>query len=539
MGDFNQRYAIASGVRVMLGAPCISTSRFFYLSLLLVIILLPSSPAAAVPSHTTNGLKPGMHWTMRLSTTIAATGTGIYSGSLEQKRQRVETFEIESMEGNSIQLIRNYSVNWTIALHGWFEEWWGSSDTDGSYSGSDRWTIDRATSRYLEVPQNQRWWINKTARFIINPTGIESGSRVPQVWWNESGSPAEVMYDTRGTTQVTVFGVNLGTWQVSHTGRTVAWGMVDREQRQKDFVKGERLVGTETERLFFEKTLGILLRSSGEGKYEFRSSSGSIQETYRGDSSLVESTIWVVASFDAEPRTGTISVDGIVYGPDELPKKLLWVNGSYHTFSARSDCIVVPSDAGVRCIFVGWHDGTGISSRIVDATADRNYIAIYETQYLLTVTSEHGTPEGSGWYAKGSVASFSVSSVAPVEGILGMFGGEYVFVRWNGDSNATAANASVAIDDPKTVTAEWRIEYMAVYVTIAFTGGIVMGGLGLAVVRRRKGTRPHVSVSAGKETGEVEYDRFLARLDQLRDRQEIDETTYRRLRKQYQERQRS
>jgi hypothetical protein len=131
---------------------------------------------------------------------------------------------------------------------------------------------------------------------------------------------------------------------------------------------------------------------------------------------------------------------------------------------------------GSRDTFRGWiGDYRGNDAQIsVVMDAPKQVVARYVTQYLLTVGSPMGGPQGSGWYDAGSSASFSVMSYSPAEGLMEMLGVKHVFDHWSGDSTSTMATASVTMDGPKTVTAIWRMDNTIPY--------IVLGGLGAAIV---------------------------------------------------------
>jgi hypothetical protein len=111
-------------------------------------------------------------------------------------------------------------------------------------------------------------------------------------------------------------------------------------------------------------------------------------------------------------------------------------------------------------------------------------LAQYVTQYLLTVVSPVGNPQGSGWYDAGSSAIFSVTSPA-TEGIMGMLGGKHIFDRWSGDSNIATTTASVTMDGPKMVVAEWGTDNTTVYAVLLAIGAMAIV-VAVLLVRRRK-----------------------------------------------------
>ena len=117
---------------------------------------------------------------------------------------------------------------------------------------------------------------------------------------------------------------------------------------------------------------------------------------------------------------------------------------------------------GTRYIFDTWNvDDVAEGSNPISVLMDSPHsaVACYRTQYYLTVVSQHVPTEGEGWYDKGSVASFSVES--PQDLII-----QNVFTAWNDDSASTSQSATIMMNSPKTVTANWREEYTQLYIII-------------------------------------------------------------------------
>jgi uncharacterized repeat protein (TIGR02543 family) len=98
--------------------------------------------------------------------------------------------------------------------------------------------------------------------------------------------------------------------------------------------------------------------------------------------------------------------------------------------------------------------------------------------YYLTVVSDYGDPQGEGWYDSGSTATFSVTS--PVGTIARHF-----FTGWGGDSTATTPTVNILMDEPKTVTANWRTDYTYLYALIGGIAGTTVAVLAIILWRRR------------------------------------------------------
>jgi len=138
-----------------------------------------------------------------------------------------------------------------------------------------------------------------------------------------------------------------------------------------------------------------------------------------------------------------------------------------------------------RITFQGWTGDYSSKDAQISVPVDgpKRVSAQYVTQHLLAAVSEFGDPQGSGWYDAGSSATFSVSSTSS-EGIMGMLGGRQIFVHWTGDSNAATPTASVLMDGPKSVTAEWRTDYTAAYAVLGIAIALIAVAALWAVKRK-------------------------------------------------------
>ncbi len=133
-------------------------------------------------------------------------------------------------------------------------------------------------------------------------------------------------------------------------------------------------------------------------------------------------------------------------------------------------------------IFTGWsvdYSGTSSSASLV-MDSPKTVAASWRNEYLLTLNSEYGEPAGAGWYEEGATASISI---APIQGLLI----RRIFNGWSGDLTDTAADSSVVMDSPMIVTANWRTDYVQLYVLI---GGVVVLAVAIittvAIVRRHR-----------------------------------------------------
>lgn len=143
--------------------------------------------------------------------------------------------------------------------------------------------------------------------------------------------------------------------------------------------------------------------------------------------------------------------------------------------------------------YISGSEGTrySCSSNSWSVSSTDKHTFVYTTQYYLTVSSPYGTVSDSSWYDADSTRTFWVTPTEQsMQDLLGALGGKYVFDHWSGDSTATAPTASVTMDRPRTVKAEWRADYTIPYVII----GAIVGAIAIVVVllfmRRRRAPRP-------------------------------------------------
>ena len=289
-----------------------------------------------------------------------------------------------------------------------------------------------------------------------------------------------------------------------------------------------------------------------ETTYYFRAQAKNIAGTGNGTELTFTTPKLFSVTLGASPDALSLTVDGTTYSPADLPKLFSWANGSVHDcvapspvasgegtqylFTSWSDndtslsktitvsgnttytasyktqhYLTVDADYGDPSV-EGWYDtGTDVdietteivgddetrhvflkwtvddntkTNNSVSITMDAPHTAVadYKTQHYLTVNSEYGDPEGKDWYDEDSTATFSVTS--PIGTII-----RKVFTKWSGDSTATSTSATILMDEPKTVTANWRDDYLFLYVII---GGIVVvvGGGSALVISQRRAKKP-------------------------------------------------
>lgn len=160
---------------------------------------------------------------------------------------------------------------------------------------------------------------------------------------------------------------------------------------------------------------------------------------------------------------------------------------------------IVPGTAGTQYAFQGWVvDGVARSGNGITLTMDMQHTAVatYQTQYQLLIDSPYGNPQGQGYYAAGSTATFSASTPwgFPVQ---------QIFVRWEGDYTGTSPQGSLTMDTPKVIHAVWSTSYLPLIALIVAAAAVV-GGLLFWRSRRRPApeTKPTPTPVEGGEAAE-------------------------------------
>jgi hypothetical protein len=143
-----------------------------------------------------------------------------------------------------------------------------------------------------------------------------------------------------------------------------------------------------------------------------------------------------------------------------------WYDSGDTAYALLSDG-TVSGGIGIQYVFTGWSgdaSGSSLTSDPLIMDGPKTATADWKTQYYLTVTSDHDTPSGEGWYDSGSTTYASLT-----DGVVsGGSGVRYVFVQWTGDASGSGLTSDpITMDYPKTATAAWKTQY---YITFDQTG---------------------------------------------------------------------
>jgi len=145
----------------------------------------------------------------------------------------------------------------------------------------------------------------------------------------------------------------------------------------------------------------------------------------------------------------TVKVDGTSYTTDSSGKVQVTVSYGSHTVEVVSP--YSPS-SGTRYVFTQWSDGSTSNPRTVSVTAATTLTAYMKLQYQLTVAvnpsgggSVSANPSSSdGYYDSGTSVTLTATASSG-----------YAFDAWTGSLTGTSSSATVTMDGPKSVTANF------------------------------------------------------------------------------------
>jgi len=140
-----------------------------------------------------------------------------------------------------------------------------------------------------------------------------------------------------------------------------------------------------------------------------------------------------------------ITVDSSTY---TAPQSFYWAAGSSHTIGVTSP---QSGSAGIRYVFSSWSDGGAQTHTITAPSSATTYTASFSTQYSLNTSVDPVgkgavNPSGTNWYNSGQ--SVQVQATAS---------SGYIFTNWSGDLSGTQNPASITMNGPKAVTANFSL----------------------------------------------------------------------------------
>jgi parallel beta-helix repeat protein len=129
-----------------------------------------------------------------------------------------------------------------------------------------------------------------------------------------------------------------------------------------------------------------------------------------------------------------------------------------------------------RWSFISWSDMDASNPRIIRIEGNIDLLPVYEVQYYINVTSEHGKASGSGWYTEGSSAMVSIDQTTVSAGLFTV----YVFEGWMDERGGILSESSAytfVTNRSINLNATWNLEInqMSIFVILAIIIIVVIG----------------------------------------------------------------
>ncbi len=147
---------------------------------------------------------------------------------------------------------------------------------------------------------------------------------------------------------------------------------------------------------------------------------------------------------------------------------------------------VVEYQNATRLTFNRWGDGNNQTRRIITLDGDTQLVGSYRTQYLLRVSSSLSEYSFEKWYDAGSNVTLRQVDSVPMVWPLGSFGAKYVFSGWSGDVNSRSGDINFTMDTPKTIDANFTVNFGVLTVIPVIIASGIIGEAVLLALRRKK-----------------------------------------------------
>jgi hypothetical protein len=462
----------------------VSTTILFLMLIAMPILGLQMVSAA----QDSESLSIGSWWTIKSTYRQVSTGSGSWEGTYTETGEYTMKILVTNKNSDTMTLSNQEDGKWSCTATG---NWWctstGAQETSDTWSDTYEYTIALNTLKVIDVGRDQaKDFVGHPTWYMVNVGQLTEGGKAVHHWWvpnsNAKGNKIADVDFSVDTQTAKIKGAQLKVWGLSYSGGILGWERNDN---------GVYSSGPATTTYLYDPVYGIWVGYSDKSTTNgvAAGGDGSWTEVYSEDGQLIDTNLSfaVPVTLNAEPSGHVaVTVDSVEYGPDQLPTVFDWAIGDMHTLEVSP---TVEGATGVRYVFVQWSDGSKDTSRTLTATEEVSLTATFKIQYELTVTSDFGNPQGSGWYDANTQATFSITTPVTAEGLMGALGGMQILDHWSGDTTAATPLVSVTMDRPKTVKAEWRTDNMMPYTIIgAMTCVIAVAVAALLIVRRKAGT---------------------------------------------------
>lgn len=428
-------------------------------------------------------LTVGTWWTLKGNSNGSYSGTGSDQGSLSSTDNFTIKYFVSSVNSDTITIHQHVDGSETCTST---QKWTCSQSGTSTWSNDRDYTVALSTlaiTSYVDNGKSYSDLVGHPAWILTNPRALTEQGASPVTWWvptSDLKSWTITDVEASVSTQLMLLkGHEVSVWVISYTGQ------VPGELSNSN---GVYSVGPETQAFLYDPEYGLVVGASFSrvSAGSETGNAGNWTEHYIESDQFVDSSLPFTAAVTiAVQPTANMSaiVDGVNYPSTKLPTTFNWFMGTNHSLQVNSTL----QNGGTRYVFLQWSDGSTLNSKNFTALTDITLTANYKTQYMLTVVSDAGNPQGTGWYDSGTQAMFSVTTPVPEPGVLGMLGGKLLFQGWSGDSKSTSKSVTITMNGPKTVTAVWTQDNTQ---PLLILGGIVaviaVAVAALVFMKRRK-----------------------------------------------------
>jgi hypothetical protein len=158
-----------------------------------------------------------------------------------------------------------------------------------------------------------------------------------------------------------------------------------------------------------------------------------------------------------------------------------------------------------KLIFSGWSDGNNDTTRSVRLDGDVIVVGSYRHQFLVQVNSIVSAYSYSNWYDAESNVTLHAESSIPLSSPLNLLGLKYDFGGWTGDVNSQSTQVNVTMNSPKSINANFSVDYSPLVVPAILIIGIV-GAVILVILRRKRSVMDVTPSEAPESASEAEPD---------------------------------
>lgn len=307
-------------------------------------------------------------------------------------------------------------------------------------------TVHWDVEHYLTInstygnPQGQGWYSkNSRASFSVTTPDVKGKTRyIFQNWTGDyagQSSSSSIVMDTSKTINAE--------WLTQHY-----------LYLEKDPAQGGT-ISPQPPGLWLDENQQIQLTASPAADYLFSEWNGDVNTNENPAPVIMNKPKNAKASFlkivnitiKTSPSNQTIIIDDVEY---TAPQTFEWIEKTLHNISVTSP---VYTGKDTRYIFDSWSNEEEKSQIYIVPNQNQTLTCSLKKQYHLTIDSEHGYPQGTGWYDANTYANFSVTN-PDLQG-----GTRYLFTGWSGAYSSSKASGSIYMSGPKIIHASWEIQH--------------------------------------------------------------------------------